>query len=235
MNRSGSVEQFPITHSDVTPEVEARNLVPQDATLRVCVRFLNQSSPSFVQYLSPRSLFMKQHIKMPLLMITFATGLSSAMAQAIFKFHGEVLQSGNMGFFSGFELTLVVCGVLQSILTLVLLNVGIQYYEQIDVAPTYQAFLTIQKIIVGLVVLNEVQFYTLKQLLIVALCAGLIVSGILVNLRKSTIFAHSESSEVVSSQVPLLSNKHLQEMVRLEKHELEHADQIAKLCSTFAQ
>lgn len=66
-----------------------------------------------------------------------------------------------------------------------MLNVGIQYYEQIDVAPTYQAFLTILKILTGLIVLNEIQFYTIRQLVIVCLCVCLIVSGILINTRKS--------------------------------------------------
>lgn len=71
----------------------------------------------------------------------------------------------------------------------------------------YQAFLTSLKILTGLIVLNEIQYYTLPQLGIVFLCATLIVFGILVNLSKSAIFTHSqEKVDTVSSETPLLNS-----------------------------
>lgn len=179
-----------------------------------------------------------KNLKIPLLMITFSTGFMSAMTVAFFKFHGEVLRSGEKGFFSLFELTMFAIAIGMSTMLLGMLNVGIQYYEQIDVAPTYQAFLTILKILTGLIVLNEIQFYTEKQLLIVSLCATLIVSGILINTRKSSIWNKPviDSNEVVSdAHKPLLvSNDTCQELVELDKEASVHADDIIKLRNAFA-
>lgn len=101
----------------------------KEPTHRILIGFLSKSSDQFIQYISPQSLPVKTSLKKPLLIIAFSTGISSALTQALFKFHGEILQSGAIGFFSGFELTLASCAVLNSIVTLVFLNVAIQYYE----------------------------------------------------------------------------------------------------------
>jgi hypothetical protein len=82
-----------------------------------------------VSHVSPQSLVVKENLKLPLLVVTFSTGISSAVSQAILKFHGEILQSGELGLFSPFELTLLIAGILNACCTMVLLNVGIQYYE----------------------------------------------------------------------------------------------------------
>jgi hypothetical protein len=131
-----------------------------------------------------------RHPKLPLLMLTFATGISSAINQAVFKFFGEILQSGDAVLFSPFEMVLLMWGVLQSLLTLLLLNVAVYLYEQIDVAPFYQAFLTIFKILTGLVVLGEASYYDWKGLMTVAACASLIVAGIAVNIIKTQSESH---------------------------------------------
>ena len=96
-----------------------------EPTIRVCIKFLNESSREFISHVSPRSIVIKDNLKLPLLVVTFSTGISSAISQAVFKFHGEIMQSGELGILSPFELMLMTAGILNSIMTLVLLNVGI--------------------------------------------------------------------------------------------------------------
>lgn len=93
--------------------------------IRVCVKVINESSRDFIGHISPQSLTIKENLKLPLLMVTFSTGISSAINQAAFKFHGEVLQSSEISFFSPFELILLTFGLFFAAITMVLLNVSI--------------------------------------------------------------------------------------------------------------
>lgn len=102
-----------------------RRRVVKEPTKRECVQVLSSSSHDFIEFISPQTVVVKDNLKIPLLMITFSTGLISAMTQAFFKFHGEILQSGKLGFFSGFELTLLIFSLGLSIILLAMLNVGI--------------------------------------------------------------------------------------------------------------
>lgn len=52
--------------------------------------------------------------------------------------------------------------------------------------------------------MNEISFYTVTELVTVGLCAGLIVGGILINLRKSAILRHHKE-EIVSLHASLIT------------------------------
>ena len=101
----------------------------KDPTFRACVKFINDSSSEFIEYLSPQTLFAKEHLKTPLVLLTFSQGLLSSMVYTFFKFHGEILQSGELGFWTPLEFTLLMSGVIVSGILFLSLNVGIQYYE----------------------------------------------------------------------------------------------------------
>lgn len=64
--------------------------------------------------------------------------------------------------------------------------------------------MTILKILAGLIIMNEISFYTVTELVTVGLCAGLIVGGILINLRKSAILRHHKE-EIVSLHASLIT------------------------------
>lgn len=51
----------------------------KDPTIRECVKLISQSSRDFIEFLSPQTLIIKDNLKIPLLLITFSTGLMSAM------------------------------------------------------------------------------------------------------------------------------------------------------------
>ena len=121
-------------------------------------------------------------------------------------------------------MSLLATGGIMAAIGLFMLNLAMQYYEQIDVAPVYQAFLTISKISVGMVVLNEQQFYTPQRLSLIAICASLIVMGIWINLQKSHMFQADKNEEIVREfNKPLIDKYTLQEMQEIEPHSAEVA------------
>lgn len=69
--------------------------------------------------------------------------------------------------------------------TLVYVNYGIKYYEQLEVMPIYQNCLLMHNIIVGMICLNELKFYTAYMLLGITVSAMCCVIGILFLLEKN--------------------------------------------------
>ena len=107
--------------SERTDENEIRS---QGPSKRVLVAFLNRSTRGFIEYASARSVPVKDNLSIPLVLICLAGGLSSSLTQAIFKFHGEILQSGELSFWSPFELSLISVGGIMAALGLLMLNLA---------------------------------------------------------------------------------------------------------------
>ena len=54
----------------------------------------------------------------------------------------------------------LVVGVTGCFMFLYTLNIAMRYYENIDVIPVFQSFILLMTLSSGLIVFNEVRFYT---------------------------------------------------------------------------
>ena len=87
-------------------------------------------------------------------------GLNSALAVSCFKWTGELFQNTDT---FGPEWTLAfflaLCGLVFAAIGLSFVNLAMKYFDQIDVAATYQTMILCSQISAGLLVSNEVKFY----------------------------------------------------------------------------
>ena len=83
-----------------------------------------------------------------------------------------------------------------AILTLMYVNYGIKYYDQIEVMPIYQTSLLLHNILVGLLCLNELKFYTFGMLSGIAASTLICSLGIYILLEKN-----KEKKAAIHSQV----------------------------------
>lgn len=69
--------------------------------------------------------------------------------------------------------------------TFIYVNYGIKYYDQMEVMPVYQTCLLNHNILVGMLCLNELRFYTTGMLLGILLSTTCCIIGITVLLEKN--------------------------------------------------
>ena len=68
-----------------------------------------------------------------------------------------------------------------------ILNIGMSLYEQMTIVPIYSSILLMVGILSGLVILDEMKFYTTKKLIGIFIGAIISCIGILVILRKNRL------------------------------------------------
>jgi multidrug transporter EmrE-like cation transporter len=83
---------------------------------------------------------------------------------------------------------LLVLGVIGSILQLVLLNLALKTYRQVEVIPVYESLVTIMIVVSGLVLFDESEFYGWARLVgiffsIVLVCFGICVLALKDNIK----------------------------------------------------
>jgi hypothetical protein len=62
--------------------------------------------------------------------------------------------------FSTLSLFLLLSGTGLIVANCLIVNVALKYYNQIDIAPVYESFVIIAKMITGLILMNEAILYT---------------------------------------------------------------------------
>jgi hypothetical protein len=96
--------------------------------MRVLIATLTESPLEFIQDVSPRSVFLKESIKVPLILLLWSAGLQNALVQAFFKFLGEINIQGE-SILSFMSLTLLIAGCVFSIMQCWIINIAMKYYN----------------------------------------------------------------------------------------------------------
>ena len=81
------------------------------------------------------------------------------------KSGGEILSSDQEGKYGFVSISMYFAAFCAAIMQGYMLNLSIQYYNQIDIMPIYQSFLLCSYISAGLILLDESKFYSYGQLL----------------------------------------------------------------------
>ena len=117
---------------------------------------LNGLSREAVQMISPKSLFAWKWLKVPLMAFSFLSAMISSLSELSMKVIGVVMTADADHWTDYLWLILFIpMLVFTAILTLVYINYGIKYYNQMELMPIYQTSLLINNILVGMICLNE--------------------------------------------------------------------------------
>ena len=100
----------------------------------------------------------KAFIKVPLILIMALSGTMAAHVVSLFKCATEIMHAD--GQVSPIGLTLFLLGVSAASFEIVLTNLAMKYYKQIEVIPIFQCFYFVMNITFGMLLLGEAKFYT---------------------------------------------------------------------------
>ena len=118
-----------------------------------------------MRVISPNSLALKRYLKVPMVLLVFASATVSGLSVVMLKLFGELIQSREWQDYYGLMLAmlciLVLCGGYQ----LHLVNQAMKYYDQMEAVPVYQTSLMIMWILSGLIILQESKNYSTLGLL----------------------------------------------------------------------
>ena len=138
-----------------------------------------------VALVSPRSQGVKTWLKVPMLVFAMLPAMVSSLSELFMKVVGCILIGAEEPADYLWLLVFLPLLVLTASRTLVYVNYGIKYYNQMEVMPIYQTNLLIHNILVGMLCLNELKFYTAEMLAAIGLSTGLNCVGIYILLQKN--------------------------------------------------
>lgn len=104
-----------------------------------------------------------------------------------FKIAGETLnrEDGSANLFFG--IVMASFGLISAATNIYCLNLSMKYYNNIDVMPIYQAMLLMFMLIAGLLILDEMDFYTWGELALLSGSALFVILGIYVLTKKQNL------------------------------------------------
>ena len=118
----------------------------------------------------------KAFIKVPLILIMALSGTMAAHVVSLFKCATEIMHAD--GQISPIGLTLFLLGVSAASFEIVLTNLAMKYYKQIEVIPIFQCFYFVMNITFGMLLLGEAKFYTTGDLFRIFGTSGISFVGI---------------------------------------------------------
>ena len=87
--------------------------------------------------ISSRSISLKKYLKIPMVLLTWSTGTFSGMNVVLIKCFGEVLKAGDFKRKPIFTSSLLAFALTGGLVQMIVLNVAMKYYDNIDVMPAY--------------------------------------------------------------------------------------------------
>mmetsp|Transcript_12351 Transcript_12351/g.15751 ORF Transcript_12351/g.15751 Transcript_12351/m.15751 type:complete len:188 (-) Transcript_12351:83-646(-) len=160
-----------------------------------------------VEKISPESLFLKRWLKVPLLIFTTLPAMLSSISELLMKIIGLIIKDGQGASDYFWLLLFVPLLILSGVRTVVYINYGIKYYDQMEVIPIYQTFLMVHNILVGMLCLNELKFYSNKMLCAIGGATILCCLGIYILLEKNRDKVEKVASGYSPRTIELGSNR----------------------------
>ena len=156
-----------------------------DRSDRVLMDVLYGLPKDSVKMVSPRSLWLKVWVKMPMILYVTTAAMVSSISELFVKVCGCIVKDAELWTDYLWLLLFVPLLISTATITLIYVNYGIKYYDQIEVMPIYQTSLLLHNILVGLLCLNELKFYTYDMLSGIAFSTLICALGIYVLLEKN--------------------------------------------------
>ncbi len=119
---------------------------------------------SSLEIVSPKSMSLKFWLKAPMLVFVNLAAMTSSISELFSKVAGCIIKDSESSSDYWWLLMCVPVLVFTATRTLVYVNFGIKYYEQMVVMPIYNTCLLNHNILIGLLSLNEIKHYSYFQL-----------------------------------------------------------------------
>jgi len=113
-----------------------------------------------IKRVSPNSVDLKIWLKAPMLIFVSCAAMTSSLSELLMKVLGCILKDAEEPTDYLWLLFFIPCLLYTASRTLIYVNYGIKYYDQMEVMPIYQTNLLLHNIMVGMLCLNELKFYT---------------------------------------------------------------------------
>ena len=199
---------------------------------RVLMDILYGLPKDSVKMISPDSLMLKTYNKFPLLIFTNLAAITSSMSEMSMKIMGCILKDAHDWVDYVWVIPATACLIYTALRTLVYVNYGIKYYGQMEVMPIYQTCLLNHNILVGMLCLNELKFYTWQMLCGIFLSTLCCCIGIYVLLEKNkdkrpAIYTVEEGVEMKEITGQKVKFAFLKEEATQETNNLETAEDMS--------
>lgn len=132
------------------------------------IEVLNDMPSDVLATVSPRSVNLARFLKLPMLYMLLLAGLQSGLSVVFMKLVGELVQAGQ-----GLENPVMTC-ILLGLMALSAvsqthsLNMAMKEYDQLEVMPIFQAMIMMMWMMGGMIVLDEMQYYSTQALCVIA-------------------------------------------------------------------
>lgn len=136
------------------------NSVLADRPERDLIKILDEMPKSTLKIVSPKSKSLKLWLKAPMLIFVNLAAMTSSISELFMKVAGCILKDAES--WSDYLWLFLFAPILAytATRTLVYVNFGIKYYEQMVVMPIYQTCLLNHNILIGFLSLNEIKHYS---------------------------------------------------------------------------
>jgi hypothetical protein len=130
----------------------------------VLIESLNDITVELLKEVSPQSNMLKYFIKFPMLLTISTAALQSGLTIVFLKLITELGESGEFFDHKLLIFGMALCVGISGTVQLHMLNLAMKYYDQIEAIPVYQTSVMIMWILTGLIVFDEVKFYSALEL-----------------------------------------------------------------------
>ena len=138
------------------------------------------------------------------MVLTICTAaLQSGLTIVFLKLLTELGETGDLWDHMGLVITMALAMGISGTIQLHMLNLAMKYYDQIEAIPIYQTFVMLLWICTGLIVFDEVRFYTNLELLGLLGSAMLSCVGIKFLTMKTKMLEAARIAEAVKKQKKL--------------------------------
>ena len=139
-----------------------------------------------------------------MVLIVITSALQSGVSILFLKLCTELLQSGELGVYIGLTIFCVSSALISAVVNLHMLNLAMKYYDQIEVIPIYSTFIMIMWISTGLIVFDEVRFYSSLELMkiigsILICCVGIYILTLKTKKMQAATLVEKSEQEIAKS------------------------------------
>ena len=104
---------------------------------RVLLSIIDQTPLQQIEKVSARSVPLKKYMKVPMVLLAWSTATLSGMNLVLLKCFGEILKAGDFNRMPLFTSLLLVFALSGAVFQIIVLNIAMKYYSNIDVMPVY--------------------------------------------------------------------------------------------------
>lgn len=152
---------------------------------RLLMDILYELPKDSIKKISPDSLYLKTLVKVPMLIFVNLAAMASSLSEMFMKIIGCIIKDAQSNYDYLYVIPFALLLAYTGYRTFIYVNYGIKYYDQMEVMPVYQTCLLNHNILVGMLCLDELRFYSGYTLLGIMFSTTCCIIGITVLLEKN--------------------------------------------------